>query len=169
LCEPKWRIGLIGSLYFTGVVSTILLIPWLTDKFGRRWIVIICYTILIIAAIGLMLASDITTLYILVFIIGATFGGRIIGGLNWLVEWQQARKKELVVFIKMMTVTAWIILMTAIFQFGTKHWLIVAAIFITLCVIGTIYVVISVPESSEYLHGKERYDEAREGLIDVAN
>ena len=71
-------------------------------------------------------------------------------------------------FIKMMTVTAWIILITAIFQFGTKHWLIVAAIFITLCFIGTVYVIIYVPESAEYLHGKEKYDEARKGLVDVA-
>jgi hypothetical protein len=115
-----------------------------------------------------MFGSNITTLYILVFIIGATFGGRVISGISWLVEWQQAKKKEVVVFIKMMTVTAWIVLITAIFQFGTKHWLIVAAIFITLCFIGTVYVIIYVPESSEFLHGKERYEEAREGLIDVA-
>ena len=90
LCEPKWRIGLIGSLYFAGVVSTILLIPWLTDKFGRRWIVIISYTLLIALTIGLMFGSDIITLYILLFLIGATWGGRIISGISWLVEWQQA-------------------------------------------------------------------------------
>ena len=62
-----------------------------------------------------MFGSNITTLYILVFIIGATFGGRVISGISWLVEWQQAKKKEVVVFIKMMTVTAWIVLITAIF------------------------------------------------------
>ena len=116
-----------------------------------------------------MLCSDIMSLYIIVFLIGATFGGRVISGISWLIEWQQAKKKELVVFIKMATVTAWIIIITAIFQFGTKHWLIVAAIFVTLCSIGTLHVIIWVPESSEYLHGKERYEEAREGLIDVAN
>lgn len=169
LCEPKWKIGLIGSMYFAGVVSTILLIPWLSDKWGRRWIVTSCYSILILATIGLMLASNLTTLYILVFIIGSTFGGRIISGMNWLVEFQQVRKKELVVFIKMLTVSAWIILVTAIFQFGTKHWLIVAAIFVTLCAIGTIWIIFNVPESCQYLHGKKRYEEAREGLVRVAD
>jgi hypothetical protein len=41
-------------------------------------------------------------------------------------------------------------------------------VFITLCFIGTVYVITYVPESSEYLHGKERYEEARKGLVDVA-
>lgn len=37
LCEPKWKIGVIGSCYFAGIISTIILVPWLADKYGRRW------------------------------------------------------------------------------------------------------------------------------------
>jgi MFS family permease len=144
-------------------------VPWLTDQCGRRWVVIISYSLLILLTIWLMLATDITTLYVIVFIMGTTFGGRILCGISWLIEWQQASKKELVVFVKMVTTTAWIVLITAIFQFGTKHWLVVAAIFITLCFIGTVYVIIYVPESSEYLHGKQMYEDARQNLIRVAN
>lgn len=73
-------------MYFIGVISTILLIPWLSDKYGRRWIALTCYIVLITATIFLMLSTDLIMLYVLQFIIGATFGGRIITGVAWLVE-----------------------------------------------------------------------------------
>ena len=41
LCEPSYKIGLFGSLYFAGICSTVLIIPWLSDKYcGRIWILI---------------------------------------------------------------------------------------------------------------------------------
>jgi hypothetical protein len=116
-----------------------------------------------------MICTDIIHLYILLFLAGATFGGRIITGLSWLVEYNHSKKKQMVVFIKMMSVNFWIILMTFIFQFGTKHWKIVASVFLTMCIIGTIYVTTFVPESVEFLHEIGEYDEARQNLTKVAN
>lgn len=87
LCEPKWRIGLIGSMYFAGILTTILIVPYIIDKCGRKYTTIICNFILIICTIGLLIATDITSLYILLFFAGTSFGGRLIGGLNWLIEW----------------------------------------------------------------------------------
>jgi hypothetical protein len=47
----------------------------------------------------------------------------------------------------MISANVTIILITLIFQFGTKHWTYIAIWIIILCLIGTIYVIIFVPES----------------------
>lgn len=35
LCESKYRVGLLGSCYFVGCFSTILVLPVLADIYGR--------------------------------------------------------------------------------------------------------------------------------------
>ena len=148
LCEPKWRIGLLGSVYFAGILTTILVVPIMTDKCGRKYIAVINNFILIIVTIGIMLATDITTLYVLLFLAGATFGGRLIAGLNWLIEYMPARIKELVMFVKMIAGSITIILLTLFFQFGTKHWIVIAWTVVVFSFIGTLYTLIFVPESA---------------------
>ena len=86
LCEPKWRIGLIGSLYYAGVMTTIILVAWLSDKYGRKTIVIVNYFLFMITVVGTMLAHDLITLYIFMFISGATFGGRVVVSINFVME-----------------------------------------------------------------------------------
>ena len=36
VCEPDWKIALIGSAFFVGWVSTLLWIPSISDKRGRK-------------------------------------------------------------------------------------------------------------------------------------
>ena len=86
LCEPKWRIGLIGSLYYAGVITTIILVTWLSDKYGRKTIVLVNYFLFMIVVVGIMIAHDLITLYILIFICGATFGGRVVVSINFVME-----------------------------------------------------------------------------------
>jgi len=54
-----------------------------------------------------------------------------------------------------------IIIYTAIFQFGTKNWLLVASIFLVLEFVATAYIAIFVPESSLFLYGSGKYKESR--------
>ena len=169
LCEPKWRIGLLGSVYFAGILTTILIVPILTDKCGRKYNAVINNFLLIIVVIGIILASDITTLYVLLFLAGATFGGRLIAGLNWLVEYMPTRYKETVMFIKMLSGSFTIILLTVFFQFGTKHYVIIAWTSVSLAFIGTSYTLIFVPESAQWLHGRLDFDSSRSSLTSVAH
>ena len=49
LCEPKMKVGLIGSMYFIGLIVFITFVPPLSDRYGRKWIFIIT---LIVSAIA---------------------------------------------------------------------------------------------------------------------
>lgn len=122
----------------------------------------------ILAVIGLMLATDLYTLYVLLFITGATFGGRIIVALNYLLEFLADKDKELMVFVRLMSSAFIVIGFTAFFQFGTKHWLTVISVFVVLAIAGTLYQVIFVPETPQWLHSMERYEESRNVLKYIA-
>ena len=80
-------------MYYIGVISTVLVIPWWSDKIGRRWITLGSYFVFMLAILGILLAHELIWLYIFVFITGMTFAGRAIVGMSWLIEYQKNTKK----------------------------------------------------------------------------
>jgi len=64
LCESKFKIGLIGSMYFIGVVVTLIFIPALSDMFGRKVIFLVTHFIQIVAQIGFIFSSSLIEGYI---------------------------------------------------------------------------------------------------------
>jgi len=49
LCEPKWKIGLLGSIFFVGVVATTLVYPILADQcFGRKPVILFVFFVSIV-------------------------------------------------------------------------------------------------------------------------
>ena len=51
-------------MYFIGLITTVLIIPWISDKYGRKWPTVGSYVVFIIAAFGILLSSDIIALYV---------------------------------------------------------------------------------------------------------
>ena len=168
LCEPKWKIGLLGSVFFSGVICTVILVPWLADKYGRKLNVFINHVIYIVVSIIQIFATDINVLYVLLFIQGATFGGRIVVGLNYLLEFQLDGKKELFTYIRMVANSTQVIIIALVFEFVTKNWRELSWVLLALCIIATAYIVILVPESILWLHSMDLFKESREGLTSVA-
>mmetsp|Transcript_15978 Transcript_15978/g.24777 ORF Transcript_15978/g.24777 Transcript_15978/m.24777 type:complete len:263 (-) Transcript_15978:889-1677(-) len=164
LCEPKWKIGLIGSVFYAGVMLTIIPLPWLSDVYGRKYVVTLAYIVYILAVIGLMTSTELIWLYVFLFICGTTFGARVIAATNYILEFHWEKIKELIIFLRMLSGSIIIIIITFLFQFVTKSWLVLCLTFVILCLIGVTYVLIFVPESPLFLFGKRRFDESRETL-----
>ena len=85
-CEPKFKVGLFGTFFFIGVVSTLLVYPPLADKYGRKWIFIISMIISAIGQLGLLITSNLYEAYIYMLLIGTAFSGKNIVGLNYMLE-----------------------------------------------------------------------------------
>ena len=79
---------MIGSIFFAGVITTIIVIPWLADRIGRKWIFVTSYFVFILVCVGILFATNIYWLYVFVFISGTTFAGRIVVALIYLIEFQ---------------------------------------------------------------------------------
>jgi MFS family permease len=41
LCEPKWKVGLLGAIAFFGVLISTAIVPLLSDKIGRKVIYVV--------------------------------------------------------------------------------------------------------------------------------
>lgn len=86
LCEPKYKVGLFGSMYFIGVISTLLFVPAIADKCGRKWVFTVTILLSAIAQLALVVTGNIYEAYVYLFLIGSTFAGRIVVGLNYTLE-----------------------------------------------------------------------------------
>ena len=65
----------------------------MADKIGRKWIVVIGYYIFCLIVIGIFLGHDITTLYVLIFLAGMTFGSRVIVSIVYTLEFISEKNK----------------------------------------------------------------------------
>jgi MFS family permease len=99
LCEPRWRVGLLGAFFFLGIIVTMIPVPRYADLHGRRNVFIGTMIVAIISAIGLLLCSTLEWAYFFMFLNGLTFAGKIIVGLNYLIELQLANKGEFCVVL----------------------------------------------------------------------
>lgn len=91
LCESKARIGFLGACFFIGVLvaSTLVPIGLLSDLYGRKWVFVATLCILITACIGFLTAKSLEELYVYMFLLGMTFPGRLIVGINYAQEFQK--------------------------------------------------------------------------------
>ena len=65
------------------------------------------------------------------------------------------------VTVKLISNSCIVILITVLFQCVTKSWITLAIIFVVLCLIGTFYIAIFVPESALWLFSNEMFEESR--------
>ena len=49
LCTPHFKVGLIGSCYFIGIIITILPVPMLSDMYGRKTIYLASLVVCVLA------------------------------------------------------------------------------------------------------------------------
>jgi len=96
MCESKTRIGFLGACFFIGVIvaSTIIPVGFLGDIVGRKWPFIATLVVLIIACTGFIFATSLDQLYIFMFLLGVSFPGRIIIGINYAFEFQITKWKQ---------------------------------------------------------------------------
>tara|TARA_B110000285_G_scaffold220634_1_gene272623 strand:+ start:103 stop:681 length:579 start_codon:yes stop_codon:yes gene_type:complete len=86
LCEPKFKVGLFGSIYFAGLCFAILILPPMADCIGRRWPVFIGNAALIICMIGLIFTHNIYEAYVFFFLDGISFAGKVIVCMTYVIE-----------------------------------------------------------------------------------
>ncbi len=77
ICLGSNKIGLIGSSFFMGWVTTILWLPLLADKIGRRWIFFVCILMTAANITILLLSNKLKTTIAMMALAGASTAGRI--------------------------------------------------------------------------------------------
>ena len=91
LCTSHYKVGLLGSSFFVGVIVTIYIVPAIADQIGRRLPFICTMVVTVIAQFYLMLTSSLDHALITMVILGMTFPGKNIVGLNYLLEFMMKK------------------------------------------------------------------------------
>ena len=87
LCEPAYKVGLIGSMYFVGVVISAITFPPIADSYGRKPMVLVANIVLITGLTGLLATNNLYAAYFFEALAGLSFGGLVIVGLTYLLEY----------------------------------------------------------------------------------
>ena len=86
LCEDSFKIGFLGSSYFIGVVSSMLIIPTISDIYGRRKPIIATLCIILVTQYLLIQSKSINETLILVALRGVTFSGKNVVMIGYITE-----------------------------------------------------------------------------------
>jgi MFS family permease len=147
VCDKGSQIGLIGSLYFAGWSSTILFLPWLADKIGRRWIFFFSVLVTSFACLGLYLSQNLNFTISLMFIVGMANSGRVMVGFLFASEFMTPKWQVIygTAFIFIDCATGMIIILY--FDFVNKHYIYIAAVAGVSCSLSTLLVLTYSDES----------------------
>ena len=89
-----------------------LIVPPLADAFGRKWVVTITYGVGVISLFGLLITHNIYEAYFYMFLLGSTFAGKFVVGYNYLLEFNQRKNYDVILYIALVSVPIAVILMT---------------------------------------------------------
>jgi MFS family permease len=116
------KIGLIGSMYFIGLIVFITFVPPVADRFGRYYVFLVTNIVSVIAQLGLILTNDLYTAYFFEFLVGGTFAGRIVVGLSYILEYSLPKYSESIVFGLLITEACTTIIITIWYEFIDRGW-----------------------------------------------
>mmetsp|Transcript_5722 Transcript_5722/g.9088 ORF Transcript_5722/g.9088 Transcript_5722/m.9088 type:complete len:254 (-) Transcript_5722:620-1381(-) len=171
LCESKPRIGFIGACFFIGILvaSTIIPVGYISDKVGRKWVFVATIGVLIIACLGFMTATTLEQLYVSMFLLGLSFPGTLIVGINYALELQIKQWRKVVLPMNNFVQGLSLISTAFYFQFVSKRIYYLELANVLFLVYLLIQVTTLFPESPKFRYSREEFSQAKECLQEIAD
>ena len=151
VCEPGWKIGLIGSMYLMGWSLGCLFIPRLGDTKGRRWPFLITSVASVLIYLVLLLSRSINLTMAMYFILGLTTPGKVNLGYVYLLELVPTAWQTYVGTVLLIGDGSTMIFLSIYFRFISKDWFWFQLFCIVLSTIATVGCFLA-PESPKYLY-----------------
>ena len=85
-CAPKNEFGYFGSAYFAGIVISCLIIPRLSDIYGRKWFAIFGSSLHILSALVIIFSTSFKLTLFCLFMVGFAMGARCFVGYAFITE-----------------------------------------------------------------------------------
>jgi MFS family permease len=134
-------------MFFAGWSCTILILPFMSDKIGRRWIFAFSMMLVAVVMTGLFISTNINLTIALMFMAGALTSGRTMVGYVYINEfltpaWQVVFGTSFLMIDG--TTYLW---MTFYFDFLNKHYMFFSSVGLLLTCVGTVGTLYFMPES----------------------
>ena len=155
-------------MYFIGVIVGMAFVPLLADLYGRKLQFLLSIVVFIVGAIGFLIMKSIYEAYAYMFLIGFTFAGRVVVGLNYTIEYFIPKWHSLIIFAFLQSMALGVIVFTLWYQFVDRGIFWIQFITLMGAILSLFYFWIFVPESPKWLYAYKKFDEARKVLKYVA-
>ena len=124
LCEPKEKIGMLGSAFFLGILLGLAFVPKLSDIYGRKPLFLLTMVVSGFAQIGLILAQKMETAIFLMMVLGTTFPGKNVVGLNYFIEFLEEKHQQMAITCSFLAEGITLGLLCLFYQFVNPGWFI---------------------------------------------
>eukprot|EP00347_Sterkiella_histriomuscorum_P001230 403372829 len=163
-CGQKFEIGLFGSMFFLGYISSCLIFPPLADAYGRKKFAVGVCVQQALCFVALLYIHSQMVYYIAIFLIGFSVPLKAMIAYTHLMEFLPGRVSTvsgLVFFLDGMV----LVVSPLILEYVSKNTdvLLYIPLFINISAL-IIFAVVYVPESIKYQLEKGKYDEARRNI-----
>ena len=168
LCESSKRIGMLGSSFFLGILVAMFIVPPIADRMGRRTIFIATMIKSVIGQVGLIYSNQLELSAFFFFILGATFPGKNIVGLSFLLEFVPEKLNTPYMTYNMIFDCSTLVLISLGYQHIKAHIFWLQVIGTVMTIIALLLTVFLMPESPRFLQQNNKFHEARESIKFVA-
>lgn len=169
LCESKQRIGMLGSAFFIGILLAMMIVPKASDLWGRKYLFVLTMTVSLTAQVGLIRSDSLNSSVIYMIMIGSTFPGKNVVGLNYMLEFVPENHHTKYVTFGMILDCLTLYGMSYGFQKYNRNWLWTQVLGLAGTSFALLVSALLMPESPKFLYVKKRYEEARQSLNFVSN
>uniref|UniRef100_A0A7S3HVQ1 Major facilitator superfamily (MFS) profile domain-containing protein n=1 Tax=Favella ehrenbergii TaxID=182087 RepID=A0A7S3HVQ1_9SPIT len=167
-CASKAEFGLMGTLIFSGWASTAFLIPWSSDLYGRKPILLINIAVQLAFLIVMIFTKSYWVMCTCLFFIGMCSSARWSTSYVYLMEFlTESNIKKVGPFVNASAALAFVI-GASILQFLTKQTVVIEYIALAITLITLLLVAFFLPESPKWLVNKGRKEEAAQAYAYIA-
>lgn len=166
-CAQGTKVGLIGSMYFFGLAGSAIVLPRLSDLFGRKRIYFISMAAHLAVYLVFLLSTSLTLNIVMMFFFGSLSVVRASIGYIYMQEFTPVAQQSIVGTL-VQVITGTISILACIYFYFISPWWRPFQIFawaLNLVIVGCVFLV---PESPKYLLSKKRFAEARVSLRYIA-
>ena len=121
-CTSDSAIGFIGSVYFIGIMISVLTLPRVSDLYGRKWVILGCSLIQLPIYFWTFWMSTLIECYLCFFIMGLGFGGSISTNSLYLQEFMQKRHRAVALMIGQIIEGLTVATLILYFMYISKEW-----------------------------------------------
>lgn len=119
-CASKDRIGLLGMAFFAGLFFGLLILPSLSDKYGRKPLLVFSAAISSVVTLALMLSTNFEFTLACITIMGFSWSGKNIVGLTYAVEVMPEQYRTIIVTLQFILCACIGLLIPLFFLFLTR-------------------------------------------------
>ena len=155
-------------MYLVGVIASLLLVPLAADKCGRKLPFSLTIIVSLFSQAGMIWSHALLETYAYEFLLGLTFGGRIIVGFSYVLEYCPPEFHEYITVMVLVTESVGTICIALWYRYVDHAWLNVhIVLFVFSCLTGLFYIFF-VPESPKWCMANGKYGRARESIKYIA-